>query len=98
MRIGPEVLSHGLSGGREEGIEELLDVMRRPDTRVLHCDEDAGAGLGLPGIAPDQPENLPEEAVGQLLFGQSDVNADAEGRAGFQILAETFSQCTRRSG
>src|SRR5207249_882289 len=30
--------------GREEGIEELLEVMRRSsDTRVLHADEDAGA-------------------------------------------------------
>ena len=34
--------------GREEGIEQLLEVMRRgSDTRVLHADEDAGAVLSL---------------------------------------------------
>jgi len=63
MRIEPEVLSHGLSGGREEGIEELLDVMRRPDTRVLHCDEDAGAGLGFQGSPPTSQRICPKKRL-----------------------------------
>ena len=43
--------------GREEGIEELLEVIRRsPNTRVLHADEDAGVVLSLTTLArDDQP-------------------------------------------
>src|SRR5258706_12483405 len=41
--------------GREEGVEELLEVMRcRPDTRVLHADEGAGAVLSLTTLAGDE--------------------------------------------
>ncbi len=42
--------------GREEGIEKPLEVRRRPDTRVLYADEDAGGGFPLATHArDDQP-------------------------------------------
>src|SRR5204863_7485462 len=46
--------------GREEGIEELLEVFRRrPDTRRLDADEDAGAVLSLTTLAGDEQPARP---------------------------------------
>jgi len=52
-----------ISFGREEGIEELFEVIRRsPDTRVLHADEDAGAVLSLTTFARDDKVVRPSES------------------------------------
>jgi hypothetical protein len=43
--------------GREERIEESLEIMRRrPETSVLHRDEDVGAGLALSTALARDPE------------------------------------------